>query len=168
LILPFNYLSKLLEDQHISNLLEQRITTLCIYPNDPNSSSVTLNEEHIPIIASVFSRLCDLYVNLSHLPSITTTVSNENTFDDTLAQTVSIQSIQHKNEVISLDSSESMLIRVLKEFKEHRLFALCIDGQFLEEIKTNAEQWLRNNTILCEQLFNAAFNNELNRLLIWM
>jgi hypothetical protein len=61
-----------------------------------------------------------------------------------------------------------MLLCIFKKFKEHRLIALCIDGLFVEKIKTDPEQWLQTNTILSEQQFKAAFHSDLNRLLIWM
>lgn len=166
--LPFDYLLKLIEDQQTCHLLGQRITSLSICENETRPSLVTLNEEHIPIIASVFFRIRDLYVNLTHLPRSTTIVSNENIPEDSMVQNLSVQTNQQKYEVVSPLSSESMLLCLLTKFKKHRLIGLCIDGQFLEEIKTNTEQWLRDNTILREQQFEAVFIIELNRILIYM
>ena len=83
-------------------------------------------------------------------------------------ENVLVPSNQENNEVIAPLSSESMLLCLLETFKEHQLIALCVDGQFVEKIKTDPEQWLRANTLLAEQPFLAVFDHELNRLMIWM
>jgi hypothetical protein len=62
----------------------------------------------VPIIASTFLRVANLSVHLTHLLS---------------------------NTSIPL-SSESMMICLLRQFKEHRLLiSLCVDGQFIEGLK---------------------------------
>jgi hypothetical protein len=165
--LPFGNLMRLIEDQQICHILGQRITSLCIFGNESNSSLPTLKEEHIPIIAAAFSGVRDIYVNVIHLPCSTTIISNEDILEGSFLN-LSVQSCEQKNEIISPFSSESMLLCILTKFKEHRLIALCIDGLFVEKIKTDPEQWLRTNTILSEQQFEAAFHSDLNRLLIWM
>jgi hypothetical protein len=165
--LPFNYLLKLFEDQQICHLLDQRITSLSV-GSISDLSSATLSEEHISIIVSTFSRLSDLYVSLEHLPCSTATVSKENIVDDSLVENASVQSCEQKYEVVQPFSSEWMLLYLLTKFKEHRLVGLCVDGKFLEEIKTDTQQWLRNNSILCELQFKAVYNKEMDQLLIWM
>ncbi|CAF2926587.1 unnamed protein product [Rotaria sp. Silwood2] len=166
--LPFDYLWLFMENQQIRYLLGQRITSLCIFENSAKSSSVTLNEEHIPIIASTFFRVHDLYADLTHLQNSTTIISNDSLLEDSIGQSLSVQSCQKKSEVISPCSSESMVVCLLTELKEHKLVGLCITGQFCEKIQTDANQWLQCNTVLCEQQFEATFSNELHRLLIWM
>jgi hypothetical protein len=166
--LPFGHLLRLIEDQQICHLLGQRITSLYILKNESNSSLVTLNEEHIPIIASALFRVHDMYVNVKHLPCSTTLLSNEDILEDSFLQNLSGQLYQEKDEDVLPCSSESMLLCLLTKFKEHRLISLCINGEFFEKIKTDTEQWLRANTILCEQQFKAVFNIELNQLIIWM
>ncbi|CAF3382617.1 unnamed protein product [Rotaria sp. Silwood2] len=166
--LPFDCLWKLLEDQQTHNLFGQRITSLNIYKNATETSMTTVNEEHIPIIASVFPRVRDFYVDVTHLASSTTMNSNENTLEHTAVENSSVESIQQKHEVVSTLSSESMLLFLFKQFKQHKLTGLYIDGHFLEEIKTNTEQWLRNNSVLCEQQFKAVYSSEWSRILIWM
>jgi hypothetical protein len=166
--ISFDQLLRLIEDQQISHILGQRITSLCILKNGSNSSSVKFNEEHVPIIASALSRLQDMYVDIIHLPCSTTIVSSEDSLEGSFLQNLFGQSCQQKDEVILPFSSESMLLCLLTKFKEHKLISLCVDGLFLEKIQTDAEQWLRTNTILCEQQFKAVFNIELKRLLIWM
>ncbi|CAF4193650.1 unnamed protein product, partial [Rotaria sordida] len=47
------------EDQQTQNLLGQCITSLNIYKNTTERSLITVNEEHLPIIASVFPRVRD-------------------------------------------------------------------------------------------------------------
>jgi hypothetical protein len=166
--LPFNCLWKLLEDQQTHHLFGQRITSLNIYKNATETSLITVNEEHIPIIASVFSRVRDLYVDATHLASSTTMISNENVLKDSVVETLPVESFEKKHEIVSPLSSESMLLCLLTQFRQHRLTGLCIDGHFLEEIKINTEQWLRDNTVLYEQQFRAVFSSEWNRVLIWM
>jgi hypothetical protein len=166
--LPFNYLLRFFEDQQICHLLDRRITSLSIFANDPGSSLVTLNDEHIPVIASAFSRLCDLLVNFAHLPFSAAIIPKEDSPDTLLKQNVSTQLCEQKHKVISPGSSESMLLCLLTKFKERRFLSLCIDAKFIEEIKTDTEQWLRNNTILREQQFKAVYYNKLNQLYIWM
>jgi len=154
--LPFDYLLKLLEDQQICHLLGQRITSLSIKKNDTKPSLITLKKGHIPIIASVFCGVRDLFVDLEHLSRDATIVSKENILEDPLIG------------FVAPFSSESVLLCLLEQFRKHKLIGLIIDGQFLEEIKTNTEQWLRDNTMLCQQKFKAVFSSEWNRLLIWM
>jgi len=166
--LSFNCLWKLLEDEQTHHLLGQRITSLNIYKNETETSEITVNEEHIPIIASVFSRVRDLYLDVTHLAGSTTMVSNGNPLKDAVLENLPIESCHQKHELVSPLSSESMLLCLLTQFKQHRLVALYIDGQFLEEIKINTEQWLRDNTVLCEQQFKAVFSSDWNRILIWM
>jgi len=166
--LSFGHLLRLIEDQQICHILGQRITSLSIDKNESNSSLVNFNEEHVPIIASVFSRLRDMYVDITHLTCSTTIVSSKDSLEGSFLQSLFGQSCQQKDEVILPLSSESMLLCLLTTFKEHKFISLCVDGLFLEKIKTDTEQWLQTNTILCEQQFKAVFNIELNRLLIWM
>ncbi len=167
--LSMSYLSKLIEEPQICSILNQRITALCIFENEANSSLEKLNEKHMPMIASALSRVRDLYANIMHLPSSTTKIStSEDILQDSFLQELLTQSDQREDEVILPLSSESMLLCLLKTFKERKLTALCIDGHFLEKLKTDTEQWLRANTNLGEQQFLAAFNGQLNRLLIWM
>jgi hypothetical protein len=121
------------------------------------------------MIASALSRVHDLYVNIMFLPSSKTKISTrEDIFEGSFLQDLFTQSNQREDEIISPLSSESMLLCLLTTFKEHKLTALCVDGYFLEEIETDTEQWLKVNTNLGEQQFQAAFHSELNRLLIWM
>ncbi|CAF1173768.1 unnamed protein product [Rotaria sordida] len=166
--LPFDYLWLFIENQQIRHLLDHRITSLSIFKNSTKSSSITLNEEHISIIASTFFRVQDLYVDLTHLQDSTTIVSNDNILEDSTVRSLSVQSCQEKYEVTSSGSSESMVVRLLVEFQEHKLVSLCITGLFFEKIKTDVKQWLQCNTVLCEQQFEAVYSNELHRLLIWM
>jgi len=154
--LPFDYLLKLLEDQQICHFLGQRITSLSIKKNDTKPSLITLKKGHIPIIASVFCGVRDLFVDLEHLSHDATIVSKENILQDPVVG------------VVPPFSSESVLLCLLEQFRKHKLIGLSIDGQFLEEIKTNTEKWLRDNTMLCQQKFKAVFSSEWNRLLIWM
>ncbi len=167
--LPFDHLLKLIEEPQICSILNQQITALCIEENEANSSLEKLNEKHMPMIASALSRVRDLYANIMHLPSSTTKIStSEDILQDSFLQDLLTQSNQREDEVILPLSSESMLLCLLTTFKERKLTALCIDGHFLEKLKTDTEQWLRANTNLGEQQFLAAFNGQLNRLLIWM
>ncbi|CAF0748858.1 unnamed protein product [Adineta steineri] len=46
--------------------------------------------------------------------------------------------------------------------------AQVVDIQPNENMVTNAKQWLQENTILQQEQFNADFNRELKRLVIWM
>jgi hypothetical protein len=161
--MSFNYLLKLFEDQQMCYLFNQRITSLSIFSDYLDSLSAPLSEEHIPVIASTFSRLRDLYVNFEHLPCNTTVASEEDDLVDTLDQ-----SGQQKYEVISSGSSESFLVCLLANFKEHQLISLSADGRFGAEIKTDAEQWLRNNTVICEQLFSAVYDRIMDQVHIWM
>jgi hypothetical protein len=154
--LPFDYLLKLFEDQQICHLLGQRITSLSIKKNDTKPSLITLKKGHIPIIASVFCGVRDLFVDLEHLSRDATIVSKENIVEDPVVG------------VVAPFSSESVLLCLLEQFRKHKLIGLSIDGQFFEEIKTNTEQWLRDNTMLCQQKFKAVFSSEWNRLLIWL
>jgi hypothetical protein len=143
--LPSDCLIRLLENQQMCHLLQQRIMSLAIL-NATESSQVTFNEEHILLIASNLTRLRDLYVDLKHLPASTATTSNE---------------------IMPL-SMESIVICLLSKFKEHKFISLCVDIHPSDKIKTDAKQWLQENTILCEQQFDAKFDGELNRLFIWM
>ena len=147
--LSFACLLRLFEDPSICSLLSQRILSLCIVENDVSSTASNISEEHLPLIASVFSRVGDIYFGINHLVSSSSKMSSE-------------------EEIISPSSCESFLLCLLKTFQKHSLFALCIDGKFNDEIKTNAEQWLRTNSILAGQRFAAVFDKELDRLLIWM
>ena len=159
------YLSKLIEHPQICSVLNQRITSLCIFENEQNSTFEKLNETHLPIIASSLSRIRDLYINIMHLSSSTTNISiSEDSFQQDLLAESSLEEVGP----ISPSSSESMLLCLLTTFKQHKLIALCVDGHFLDEIETNAEQWLRANTHLNEQKFQAAYHKNLDRLLIWM
>lgn len=107
------------------------------------------------MIASVFSRVNDVYFNINHL----TSSQHKTSWKD---------SVVLEKELISPLSSESFLLCSLKTFQEHFLLGLCIDGHFNDKIQTDAEQWLRTNSILAEQRFAANFDRELNRLCIWM
>ncbi|CAF1221377.1 unnamed protein product [Rotaria sp. Silwood1] len=166
--LSFECLWHLIGNPQICLLLGQRITSLAIYNNATDPSSVTLNEEHIPIIASTFFRVCYLYANLTHLPKSTTILSNDDIFENFTTQNLSAQSCEQEYQVISPCSSESMVVCLLAQFKEHRLVGVGIDGEFSEYLQKKAKQWLQDNTVLCGQEFEAVFNDELDRLLIWM
>ncbi len=167
--LPSDHLLKLIEEPQICSILNRRITALSIFENEADSSLEKLNKKHLPMIASALSRVRGLYANIMHLPSSTTKIStSEDILEDSFQQNLLTQSNQREDEVILPLSSESMLLCLLTTFKEGKLTALCIDGHFLEKLKTDTEQWLRANTNLGEQQFLAAFNGELNRLLIWM
>jgi hypothetical protein len=171
--LSIDYLLRLIEEPQICSILDQRITSLCIFEHGVNASPEKLNEKHLPIIASALSRICDLYVNIMHLPSSKNKIStsSEDIFAGSFLQDLFAQSSQpqdDEDEVIWPLSTESMLLYLLTTFKEHKLISLCVDGHFLEKIETDTEQWLQANTNLGEQKFKAAFNSELNRLLIWM
>ncbi|CAF1136777.1 unnamed protein product [Adineta ricciae] len=139
--LPCDYLLNLLEKQPMRDLLGQRIKSLVVL-DATRASSVKLTEENVHLIAMTFTNLCDVYVDVTHL----TSTSNE----------------------IVPSSMESMVIRLLSEFMPRKLISLVVDIQPSEEIKTNSKQWLYENTILRHQLFDADFNKELNRLIIWM
>ncbi|CAF2979909.1 unnamed protein product [Rotaria sp. Silwood2] len=166
--LPFEFLWQLIEDQQIRHVLGQRITSLFILGNATNQSSVTFNEEHVPIIASTFFRVHLLYANLIHLPHSPITIPNDNIIEDSTVQSLLVHACQQKDEVVSPCSSESMVICLLREFKEHRLIGLGISGEFFEKLKTDTKQWLQHHTILCEQQFEAVFNNNIRQILIWM
>jgi hypothetical protein len=166
--LSFNHLLKIIENPEICHVLGQHITSVCIFGNEYNSSLLTVKEEHIPIIASTFPRVNDIYINIMHLPCSTAIQSNEDILQGSFLQTLFIGSNEYIDEIILPLSSESMLLCILNNFKEHNLIALCIDGSFVEMIQTDPEQWLRSNTILSKQRFKAFFHSELNRLLIWM
>ncbi len=164
--LSMAYLSKLIKEPQICSLLNQRITSLCIFENEPNSSFEKLDEKHLPMIASALSRVRDLYTNIMHLSSSTTSISIS---EDSFQQDLLAESSQEEvGTIISPLSSESMLLCILTTFNEHKLTGLCIDGHFIDAIETDTEQWLRANTNLGKQSFQAAYRKELNRLLIWM
>jgi hypothetical protein len=143
--LPSDCLIHLLENQQVCRTLGQQIMSLNIY-KATNSSQLNLTEQHILLIASIFTSVRDLYVDLKHLSSNETIISNETT---------------------SL-SVESMLLCLLSKFKEHKLISLCVDIAPFEKIQADAKQWLQDNTILGEQKFDASFNVNLKRLIIWM
>lgn len=154
--LSFACLLKLIEDPSICSILGERILSLCIGDEgSANSSASRITEEQIPIIASVFPRVGDIYMDITHL----TNSSNEISSDDHAVE---------EGEIIAPLSSESFLLYLLKTFQSHSLLALCVDGKFSEQFKTDAEQWLRTNSILAGQRFAAVFDKELERLLIWM
>ena len=123
------------------DLLGQRIKSLVIL-DASKASSVKLTEEDVHLIAMTFTNLCDVYVDVKHLTS-------------------------NSNKIVQ-SSMESMVIRLLSEFMSRKLISLVVDIQPSEEIRTNFKQWLYKNTILRHQLFDADFNEELNRLIIWM
>jgi hypothetical protein len=158
--LPFDFLMRLLENEQMCHLLRQRITALVIL-NANQSSQITFREEHIPIIASTFTRLRDLFANLAHLSPSTAIAPNEDVSREPAAQNISVKSCQQ-------NSIDSMVLCLLTGFNEHKLIELCVDGEPSEKIKTDAKQWLQNNSILCRQPFEAVFNKELNRLTVWM
>jgi len=143
--LPIDYLINLLENQQIRDLLGQRIKSLVIL-DATDLSQVKLNETHIHLIASTLTGLCDVYVDLKHLTPSLTTSSNE----------------------IMPSSMESMIQYLLCEFRQHKLISLVVDIQPTEKIATDAKQWLQDNTILCQQQFDAEWDEALNRLAIWM
>ncbi len=163
--LSMAYLSKLIKEPQICSLLNQRITSLCIFENEPNSSFEKLNEKHLPMIASALSRVRDLQTDIMHLSSSATRISIS---EDSFQQDLLTESGQEEVGTILPLSSESMLLCILTTFNEHKLTALCIDGHFINEVETDTEQWLRMNTNLGKQPFQAAYHKEVNRLLIWM
>ena len=148
--LSFACLLKLIEDPSICSILGERILSLCIGDEGANSTASRISEEQIPIIASVFPRVGDIYMDINHLT---------NTSDDHAVV---------EGKLIAPLSSESFLLYLLKTFQKHSLLALCVDGKFSDQFKTDAEQWLRTNSILAGQRFAAVFDTELERLLIWM
>ena len=134
--LSYEHLSRVLENEQICQILSQRITSLAIFENDPNSSTITLKEEHLPRIASFFPKVQDIYVNLAHL--------------------------------IGKNSSDSVLICLLKSFEHHRMIGLCVDAEFCEQMTKDTERWLREKTVLSQRSFYAEYCNKLNRLLVWL
>lgn len=136
--LSFDCLLSLLDNEDINRLFQQRIRALVI--NKVSSSLVSgITEHDIPRIGSTFTRVRYMFVNLSHL----------------------------------LPSMDSMILNILIEFKE-RLVSFCADGQASNEMKTDARKWLENNndksnmSIVHPTEFDAYFNTQSNRLLIWM
>ncbi|CAF3124977.1 unnamed protein product [Rotaria socialis] len=166
--LPFDLLWQLIDNQQIRHILGHRITSLSILENATKSSLVTLQQEHIPIISSAFFRVYDIYANLAHLTHNTTVVSTKNILDECGVENLVTQLDHEKSEVFSSSSTDSMLVSLLAEFKHHKLTGLCITGEFSENIKVNTKHWLKHNTILNGQEFEAIFCDELHRLLIWM
>jgi hypothetical protein len=158
--LPFDFLMLLLENEQIYHLLRQRITALVIL-NANQSSQITFGEEHIPIIASTFTRLRELFVDLTHLsPSIEIT-SEEDVPREPIIENFPLKSCQQS-------SMDSMIMCLFTGFKDHKLIDVSVDGEPSEKMKADAKQWLQENTILCRQPFEAVFNRVLNRLLVWM
>jgi hypothetical protein len=136
--LNFDCLLPLLDNEQTTYLLQQRIRALAI--NKISSSSATaIGEHHIPRIASTFPRLRHMFVDLNHL----------------------------------LPSIDSMILCILMEFKKS-LVSLGADGQPSDEMKTDARKWLEENNnksnmnIVHPTEFDAYFNVQSNRLLIWM
>ncbi|CAF1222789.1 unnamed protein product [Rotaria sp. Silwood1] len=166
--LPFEFLWQLIENQQIRHILGQHITSLFIHQNATSQSSIIFNEKHVPIIASTFFRVDVLSINLTHLPNSSIAISNDNIMEDSTEPNERIDECQQTNEVVSPDSIESMIICLLREFKEHKLIGLGISGNFCEKLKTDAKQWLQQNTILSDQRFEAVFNKQLHQLLIWI
>ncbi len=164
---PFNYLMMLLENQQMCDLLRQRITSISI-DNATDSSEVTLNENHIPIIATTFTHLRYLYVDLAHLLPSTQIISNKDVSGDSIIQPLPPESCLPKCKTIVPHSTESMILCLLTEFKEHKLVSLCVGGRFYEMIESNAKEWLQDHTILGGQRFDAVFMRELKQLFIWM
>lgn len=101
------------------------------------------------MIASVFPRVGDIYIDITHLTSHSNPESEE------------------KETTTSLPS-ETFLLYLLETFQHHSLLALCVDGKFTDQFKDNAEQWLQTNSILSGRRFAAVFDKELERLLMWM
>lgn len=168
--LPFDNLWQLITSQQVCNLLGQRITSLSIFQQQDTTkqSITTLQEKHVPLIASIFVRLCDLYVDLKHLSSSTNMVSNSPINELSEIENLILEPIEEKTEVILPNSSESMLVCLLKEFNEHNFIGLCISGNFNKQIMINAKQWLQQNTLLGNKEFEALYSEELHRLLFWM
>jgi hypothetical protein len=151
---------QLLENEQMCHLLRQRIAALVILKAN-QSSQITFSEEHIPIIASTFTRLRNLYIDLTHLPTNIPIVSGEDVSIESAIQNIPFKSCQQ-------NSMDSMILSLLTGFKEHKLIDVCVDGQPSEKMKTDVKQWLQDNTILCRRPFEAVFNRVLNRLLVWM
>jgi len=66
---------------------------------------------------------------------------------------------------------ESIIISVINLFKnQSQLISLVVEGQSSSnELKSNARQWLTNNTHLpIDGSFDAEFKNQTNRFLFWM
>lgn len=166
--LSLSHLLKLIENPQICSILAQHITSLCILGNEFSSSTITINETYIPFIASALPRVDDIYMNIMHLPCSTAILSTEDILEGSFLQSLYGETSEFKDDIISVNSSESLLLCILKHFNKNNLIALCIDGVFVEKIKTDPEQWLQTNTILSKQRFKAVFRNESNRLLIWM
>ena len=101
--LPFDCLINFLEIEQMRHLLVKRIESMSILQATV-SSQITINEEHIRIIASYFRYLPDLFVALKHLQASTTIESNE----------------------IEPSSMESMILSLLSQFKRHKLSAFCV------------------------------------------
>ncbi|UJR32407.1 hypothetical protein I4U23_019869 [Adineta vaga] len=143
--LPCDFLLHLLENQQIRDTLGRSVKSLVIL-DATKTSSIKLNEEHVRFIASTFTNLSDIYVDVTHLTSNAVTDSNE----------------------IMPGSMESMIVCLLSKFISQKLISLVVDIQPSEEMKTNSKEWLYKHTILHQQLFDADYNTELNRLIIWM
>jgi hypothetical protein len=136
--LNFDSLLPLLDNEEASRFLQQRITALSINKVS-SSTSAAINEQHIPRIASTFPRLRHMFVDLTHL----------------------------------LPSIDSMILCILSEFKK-RLVSLGADGPPSDEMKADARKWLEENNnksntnIVHPTEFDAYFNAQSSRLLVWM
>jgi hypothetical protein len=136
--LNFDSLLPLLDNDEARRFFQQRITALSINKISSPTSAV-INEQHIPRVASTFPRLRHMFVNLTH----------------------------------SLPNIDSMVLSILTEFKK-RLVSLGIDGSPSDEMKADARKWLEennnksNHNIVHPTDFDAYFNVQSNRLLVWM
>jgi hypothetical protein len=136
--LNFDSLLPLLDNEETCCLLQQRIIALCV--NKTSSSTATvIDEQHVPRIASTFPRLRHMFVDLTHI----------------------------------LPSMDSMILCIWMAFRGC-LVSLCADGQPSDEMKTDARKWLEENNnksdmnIVHPKQFDAYFNVQSNRLLVWM
>ncbi|CAF0748837.1 unnamed protein product [Adineta steineri] len=82
-------------------------------------------------------------------------------------------SIESKLEIlpdeILLEICQYLLcVDILQSFYGLNSRMTLVDIQPNENLVTNAKQWLQENTILQQEQFNADFNRELKRLVIWM
>jgi hypothetical protein len=136
--LNFDSLLPLLDNDEARRFFQQRITALSIFKISRSTSTV-ISEQHISRVASTFPRLRHMFVDLTH----------------------------------SLPNIDSMVLSILTEFKK-RLVSLGSDGPPSDEMKADARKWLEennnrsNHNIVHPTDFDAYFNVESNRLVVWM
>jgi hypothetical protein len=121
--LPFYFLMRLLENEQMCYLLRQCITVLGIL-NENQSSQITFSEEHIPIIASTFTRLCELFIDLTHLPPNMRIALGED-----VSRKLAIQNFFFK--LSQQNSMDSMILSLLTGFKSINSFNFVSLGNLL-------------------------------------